>query len=70
MFEFAVNAFPTSYLIGPDGKIILKEVGYEPNGSSAMDKKLAEIFCNENNLQSDSTRKRIVPGVSMMKGFE
>lgn len=44
MSEFAVTAFPTSFLIDPDGKIILKEVGYNPNGESAMDKKLEELF--------------------------
>jgi thiol-disulfide isomerase/thioredoxin len=44
MSEFAVTAFPTSFLIDPTGKIILREVGYEPNGESAMDKKLEELF--------------------------
>lgn len=44
MLEFAVTAFPTSFLIDPNGKIILKEVGYKPGGESAMDKKLEEIF--------------------------
>jgi thiol-disulfide isomerase/thioredoxin len=42
--EFAVTAFPTSFLIGPDGKIILKEVGFEPDGKSEMEKKLRELF--------------------------
>ena len=39
---FAVTAVPTYFLIGPDGKILLKEVGFSLNG--AMDKKLAQIF--------------------------
>ena len=40
--QFAVDAYPTSFLIGPDGKIILKEVGFEPGG--AIEKKLDELF--------------------------
>ncbi len=44
MSEFAVTAFPTSFLIGPDGKIILKEVGFDPNGKGEIEKKLEEIF--------------------------
>jgi len=47
MSEFAVTAFPTSFLIGPDGKIILKEVGFEPNGKGEIEKKLEEIFNNK-----------------------
>ena len=39
---FAVTAVPTYFLIDPDGKILLKEVGFSLNG--AMDKKLAQIF--------------------------
>ncbi|HBZ26359.1 MAG TPA: hypothetical protein DEO54_09045 [Rikenellaceae bacterium] len=42
MSEFAVTAFPTSFLIDPAGKIILKEVGFSQNG--ILQKKLAELF--------------------------
>ena len=42
MSEFAVTAFPTSFLIDPAGKIILKEVGFTQNGE--LEKKLAELF--------------------------
>lgn len=38
MSEFAVTAFPTSYLIGPDGKIILKEIGFDPNEKGEIEK--------------------------------
>jgi peroxiredoxin len=44
MSEFAVTAFPTSFLIDPNGKILLKEIGYNPDGKSPMDQKLEEIF--------------------------
>jgi thiol-disulfide isomerase/thioredoxin len=40
--QFAVAAYPTSFLISPDGKIILKEVGFEAGGK--MEKKLEDIF--------------------------
>jgi len=42
MGEFAVTAFPTSFLIDPTGKIILKEVGFSQNGE--LQKKLADLF--------------------------
>lgn len=42
--EFAVDAFPTSFLISPDGKILLKEVGYNPAEKSGIEKKLEELF--------------------------
>ena len=44
MFEFAVTAFPTSFLIDPNGVILLREIGYTPGGQSPMDIKLKEIF--------------------------
>ena len=44
MSEFAVTALPTSFLIDPNGKIVLKEIGYDPKSTSEMDKKLFELF--------------------------
>ena len=41
---FNVSAVPTSYLIDPSGKIILKEIGFEPKGGGNMELKLEEIF--------------------------
>lgn len=41
---FNVSAVPTSYLIDPTGKIIMKEIGFDPKGGGAMEKKLEEIF--------------------------
>ncbi len=41
---FNVSAVPTSYLIDPKGKIILKEIGFDPKGGSKMELKLEEIF--------------------------
>jgi len=41
---FAITGVPTTYLISPDGEILMKEVGFEPDGSGAIEKKLAELF--------------------------
>jgi thiol-disulfide isomerase/thioredoxin len=41
---FAVTSIPASFLVDPQGKILLKEVGFDPDGGSAIEKKLAEIF--------------------------
>ena len=40
--QFAVSAYPTSFLIGPDGKILIKEVGFNKEGEIV--KKLEEVF--------------------------
>ncbi|QBQ42282.1 TlpA family protein disulfide reductase [Sphingobacterium psychroaquaticum] len=42
--RFNVSAVPTSYLIDPSGKIIMKEIGFDPKGGGAMELKLEEIF--------------------------
>jgi len=44
MSEFAVTAFPTSFLIGPDGKILVKEIGYNPDEKGEIFKKLEELL--------------------------
>jgi len=41
---FAVNAVPTAYLIDPDGKIVMKEIGFSPDGTSPMEKKIEELL--------------------------
>ena len=42
--QFAVTAVPTTFMIDPQGKIILKEVGLDPSGKGPLDKKLVELF--------------------------
>lgn len=44
MSEFAVTAFPTSFLIDPKGKIILKEIGFDPEKKGEIEKKMEELF--------------------------
>lgn len=42
--HFNVQALPTTFLLDPEGKIILKEIGFESKGGGLIEKKLAEIF--------------------------
>lgn len=42
--EFAVTAVPTVYLISPEGKIIMKEIGFDKSGNGEIEKKLKELF--------------------------
>jgi thiol-disulfide isomerase/thioredoxin len=51
---FAVTSIPASFLVDPQGKILLKEVGFDPDGGSAIEKKLAEIFASGKNGQTRS----------------
>jgi len=41
---FAVTGVPSTFLIDPKGKIIAKEVGFDPNGGSEIEKKLGEVL--------------------------
>lgn len=41
---FAITGVPTTYLISPDGEILMKEVGFNPDGSGEIEKKLATLF--------------------------
>lgn len=42
---FGVTAVPTTFLIGPDGKIIMKEIGFSQDGD--MEKKLIELLASK-----------------------
>lgn len=39
---FGVTAVPTTFLIDPDGKIVMKEIGFTPDG--LIEKKLVDLF--------------------------
>lgn len=41
---FAVTGVPSTFLIDPNGKIIAKEVGFDPNGGSEIEKKLGKVL--------------------------
>ncbi|NML22734.1 AhpC/TSA family protein [Pseudoflavitalea sp. G-6-1-2] len=42
--SFGVTGVPTAFLISPEGKILLKEIGFDKHGNSLMEKKLKELF--------------------------
>ena len=42
--EFAVTGVPTIYLISPEGKILMKEMGFDKNGNGKIEQKLKELF--------------------------
>ena len=46
---FAVTGIPVTFLIDPQGKIIAKEVGFDPSGNSEIEKKLGEVLATANN---------------------
>jgi thiol-disulfide isomerase/thioredoxin len=41
---FAVTSVPTTYLIDPEGKFLIKEVGFKSNGQGEIENKLKLIF--------------------------
>ena len=42
--NFGVTGVPTAFLISPEGKILLMEIGFDKHGNSLMEKKLKELF--------------------------
>lgn len=42
--NFAVSAVPTTFMIDPQGKILMKEIGFDSSGNSPLEKKLQEVF--------------------------
>lgn len=67
---FAVTGVPTTYLIDPLGKILLKEVGFDPNGNSEIEKKLVELFGNKMLAKAvkekkDNGERKSVPAARM-----
>jgi thiol-disulfide isomerase/thioredoxin len=46
--EFAVTDIPTTFLIDPDGKIVLEEIGFNPDRKGLIEKKLEDL-CGDKN---------------------
>lgn len=42
--RFAVSGIPTTYLIDPNGKIMMKEIGFDAKTGSLIERKLIELF--------------------------
>lgn len=58
---FAVTAVPTTFLIDPNGKIIMKEIGFDSGGNSELEKKIKEIAGAKN----ASGKGKVIPAVRM-----
>ncbi len=57
---FAITGIPTTYLIDPQGKILMKEVGFDPNGGSEIEKKIKEIADN-----NGKEKPKMIPATKM-----
>ena len=57
---FAVTGVPTTYLIDPQGKILMKEVGFDASGNSELEKKIKEIAA-----AADHGKSKQIPAVRM-----
>jgi len=42
--QFAITAVPTTYLIDPNGKILMKEIGFDSSGKGEIEQKLKALF--------------------------
>lgn len=58
---FAVTAVPTTYLVDPNGKIILKEIGFDASGNSELEKKIKEIA----GVEKTTGKKKVIPATKM-----
>jgi thiol-disulfide isomerase/thioredoxin len=64
---FAVTAVPTTYLIDPQGKIIMKEIGFDSSGNGEIEKKLKELFGEKAGTKSpaEKNNKPVTKAVPM-----
>ena len=62
-----MTGVPSTFLIDPQGKIIAKEVGFDSDGNSEIEKKLVQVFGkkvqtkNSNAEQNKSRSVKAVP---------
>lgn len=54
---FAITGVPTTYLIDPSGKIIAKEIGFDSNGESEIEKKINSI--------ADMSQQKAIPATKL-----
>ena len=66
---FAVTGVPSTFLIDPQGKIILKEVGFDSEGNSLIEKKLEELFGKkvEQKTKKEDVNPKSTESIPMMK---
>ena len=66
---FAVTGVPSTFLIDPQGKIILKEVGFDSEGNSLIEKKLEELFGKKvtKKAKEEDNKTKSKEAIPMMK---
>lgn len=66
---FAVTAVPSTFLIDPQGKIMIMEVGFDPEGGSQIEKKIIELFGDKMSKKKEEAKEskstKMVPMVQM-----
>ncbi|MBO9631485.1 MAG: AhpC/TSA family protein [Chitinophagaceae bacterium] len=64
---FAVTGVPTTYLIDPSGKILAKDVGFDPEGNSSIEKMLIELFGEKLTKKQEEKKPegKVVPAYKM-----
>lgn len=64
--QFAVTAIPSTFLIDGEGKIVAKEVGFDSNGGSEIEKILISISENKKpDQEAGSTDGKMIPAIKM-----
>lgn len=67
---FAVNAVPNAFLISPEGKIIAKQIGFDPEGGdNPIESKMAEVL-GERKSEAEkgkqpATKKKVIKAIPM-----
>ncbi|NSL86963.1 redoxin domain-containing protein [Chitinophaga sp. Mgbs1] len=54
---FAITGVPTTYLISPEGEILMKEIGFDDSGNGNIEKKLAALFGGQVKTPAAQTEK-------------
>lgn len=49
---FAITGVPTTYLISPEGQILAKDIGFDPEGNGSTEKMIRKIFGDKSEGQS------------------
>jgi len=66
---FAVSGVPSTFLIGPDGRIMEKQVGFDEKAQGPIDKKLEALFGavdpQKPAANAPATEKKVIPATKM-----
>lgn len=64
---FAITGVPTTYLISPEGKILMKEIGFDDTGNGNIEKKLVSLFgaAAKKTAEKPKTEGKVIPAMPM-----